>query len=59
MPRRIITHQVNGKDSQFEIMSVLTVERLVEMGILKHEGSSEVKYPEEGLVIEVNSYRKA
>lgn len=59
---RIIQHQVNGTNGQFEIMSGLTVDRLVEMGILKYVWSSKVEIDQHDgstTLVEVRSYHKA
>lgn len=58
MKRRVITHQVFGnKPGDYEMFSVLTVERLVEMGIVRQDGSTE--FEDGDVTIEVRFYRKA
>ena len=61
MAKRIVVHQVNGKGGS-EMMSVLTVNRLVEMGILRYVDTSESQidqYDGTAVTVEVRSYRKA
>ena len=58
--RREIINSLRGPNGKYiEHFGPATIDDLVKIGLIKYIGSSEVKYPEEDLVIEVRAYRKA
>lgn len=59
MQRRIVNSLRGPNGEYIEHFGPNTIEDLVDVGLIKYVGSSEVEYPEDGYLIEVRAYRKA